>query len=169
MQKLVDLLETMFGDLDLEDIDLEQLETDATKALHKEAAKAEEVAVAATHGPILADKIMHVVITSVPIPVEFGIPLESLPKTENIKVVSTKYPVKRVTHFYYNCRICSHSSQNKPSMMTHTSRCLQIKLVCNICKKEYELSKGAENHINEVHEGHCDPEAIETETGMATS
>ena len=131
--------------------------------------KAEVVAVAATDGPIPADKIMHVVITSVPITVEFGIPLESLPETENIKVVSTKNLVKKVTRFRYNCRICSHSSQNKPSMMTHTRRCLQIKLVCNICEKEYESSEGAENHINEVHEGHCDPEAMETETGMATS
>ena len=85
MQKLVNLLETMFGDLDLEDIDLGQLETDATKALFKEAAKAEEVAVVATQGPILADKITCVVITSVPIPVEFGIPVESLPKMKMLK------------------------------------------------------------------------------------
>ena len=76
MQKLVDLLETMFGDLDLEDIDLEQLETDTNKALCKEAAKAEEVAVAAAHGPIPVDKITCVVITLVPIPVEFRIPVE---------------------------------------------------------------------------------------------
>ena len=62
MLKLVNLLETMFDDLDLEDIDLEQLETDATKALRKEAAKAEEVGVMAAHSPIPADKITHVVI-----------------------------------------------------------------------------------------------------------
>ena len=76
MQKLVDLLETMFDDLDLEDIDLEQLETDAIKALCQEAASAEEAAAMAPHGSILADKIMHVRNTSVPIPVKFGIPIE---------------------------------------------------------------------------------------------
>ena len=37
-QKLIDLLETMFGDLDLEDTDPEQLESDTTKALGQEAA-----------------------------------------------------------------------------------------------------------------------------------
>ena len=168
MQKLVDLLETMFGDLDLEDVDPEQLETDATKALHHEAAKTKEAAITAEHGPILADKITRVTITSVPIPVEFGIPEESLPETENVKMPSTKNPAKKVTHFYYCCRVCSHSSQNKPSMMTHTRRCLHIKLVCNICKKEYESSEGAKNHINNIHEGHCDPKIIAMKEEMVT-
>ena len=152
MQKLVDLLETMFGDLDLEDIDPEQLETDAIKALHQKATEAEEAAILAEHGPIPADKITCITITSVPIPIEFGIPEASLPKTENIKMPSTKDPAKKVTHFYYCCRVCSHSLHNKSSMMTHTRRCLCIKSVCNICKKEYESAKGAKNHINDVHD-----------------
>ena len=109
------------------------------------------------------------VITSVPIPIEFGIPEASLPETENVKMPSTKNPAKKVTRFYYSCKVCSHSSQNKSSMMTHTRRCLQIKLICNICKKEYESAEGTENHINDVHEGHCDPAATEAETKMATS
>ena len=54
-QKLIDLLETMFGDLDPEDVDPEQLKSETTKALRQEAAKAEEAAVTATHGQILAD------------------------------------------------------------------------------------------------------------------
>ena len=33
-KKLIDLLETMFGDLDIEELELEQLKTDTTKALH---------------------------------------------------------------------------------------------------------------------------------------
>ena len=136
MQKLVDLLETMFRDLDPEDVDPEQLEADVIKALHQKATEAEEVTLLAKHGPIPADKITCITITLVPIPIEFGIPEASLPETENIKMPSTKNLAKKVTHFYYCCRVCSHSSQNKPSMMTHTRKCLHIKLVCQICEKE---------------------------------
>ena len=150
----------MFGDLDPEDVDPEQLETETTKALRQQATEAEEAAIAAEHGPLPSDKITRIAITSVPIPIEFGIPEASLPETENIKVPSTKYPAKKVTHFYYSCQICSHSSQNKSSMMTHTRRCLHMKLVCNICNKEYESAKGTENHINEAHKGQCDPQFI---------
>ena len=114
----------MFGDLDLEDVNLEQLETEATQVLQEEARKSEETSVAAEHGPILADKITRVIVTSIPIPIEIGIPEKSLPETENVKVPSFKNPVKKVTRFYYNCRFCSHSSQIKPSMMMHTRRCL---------------------------------------------
>ena len=56
-QCLIDLLETMFGDMDLDDIDIGELETGPTKELQKEAAAAEEASVAAKHGPIPADKI----------------------------------------------------------------------------------------------------------------
>ena len=150
----------MFGDLDPEDVDPEQLATETTKALHQQATEAEEAAIAAEHGPLPSDKITCITITSVPIPIEFGIPEASLPKTENIKAPSTKNPVMKVTHFYYCCQICSHSSQNKSSMMTHSRRCLHIKLVCNICHKEYESTEGTENHINEAHRGHCDPQFI---------
>ena len=37
------------------------------------------------HSPIPTDGITHITITSVPIPIEFGIPEASLPETENIK------------------------------------------------------------------------------------
>ena len=117
----------------------------------------------------MADQITSVIISSVPIPVEFGIPIESLPKTKNIKEVSTKNLAKKVTHFNYNCRVCSQISQNKPSIMTHTRRCLKIKLVCNICKKDYESADYAEKHINEAHDSHCDQEATEVEAEMTTS
>ena len=150
----------MFGDLDPEDIDPEKLETNAIKALHQKATEAEEAAISTEHGPIPADKITCIPITLVPIPVEFRIPEASLPKTENVKMPSTKNPAKKVTCFYYCCKVCSHSPQNKPSMMTHTRKCLRIKLVCQICKKEYDSTEGAENHINDVHEGHCDPKTI---------
>ena len=168
MQKLVDLLETMFGDLDPEDVNPEQLETDAIKALHQKATAAEEAAISAEHGSIPIDKITCITITSVPIPIEFGIPEASLPETENIKMPSTKNPAKKVTHFYYCCTVCSHSLQNKPSMMTLPWKCLRIKLVGQICKKEYDSTDGAENHINDVHEGHCDPKIIVPKEKMIT-
>ena len=108
----MDLLETMFGDLDIEDLEPEQFESSTTKALHQEATKVEEAFVAAEHGPISSDAITHVMVISTPIPIEFCIPKASIPKTENIKMPSTKNPAKKVTCFYYGCRVYSHSSQN---------------------------------------------------------
>ena len=154
-QKLGDLLETLFGEP--EDIDPEQLETETTKTLCQQATEAEEAAMKAKHDSLPTDGVTCITITSVPIPIEFGIPEANLPETENIKAPSTKNPAKKVTHFYYHCQLCSHNSQNKSSMMTHTRRCLQIKLICKLCRKEYESTKGIENHINETHEGHYDP------------
>ena len=153
-QKLVDLLETLFGEL--EDIDPEQLETETTKTLHQQATEAEEAALKAAHGPLPTNGVTRISITSVPIPIEFGIPEANWPETENIKAPSTKNPAKKVTHFYYHCQLCSHNSQNKSSMMTHTRRCLQIKLVCKLCRKENESTEGIESHINEAHKGHYD-------------
>ena len=36
-------------------------------------------------------------------------------------------------------------------MMTHTRHCLNIKLICGGCGKEYDSSHAIEKHINEVH------------------
>ena len=87
MQKLVDLLKTLFGEP--EDIDPEQLETETTKTLHQQATEAEEAAMKAEHG------VTHITITSVPIPIEFGIPEANLPETENIKAPLTKIPQRK--------------------------------------------------------------------------
>ena len=53
--------------------------------------------------------------------------------------------------------------------MTHTQRCLCIQLVCKVCKKEYESSKGVENHISEMHKGYSDPDTTETEIKMMSA
>ena len=96
-QKLIDLLETMFGDLNIKDLELEQLKFNTTNALCREASKAEEASVMAEHGPILTDKITCVMVIPTPVPIEFGIPEASLPETENIKMPSTKNPAKKGT------------------------------------------------------------------------
>ena len=137
----------MFGDLDPKEVDPEQLESETTKILRQEAAKAEEMAAAAIHRPIPADQITRVPITLA------SFPAKSLLETESVKEASSRNPTKRVTKFYYTCKICQHSSQNKVSMLTHTRRCLKIKLFCQICNKEYESADYAEKHINEAHEG----------------
>ena len=132
MQKLIDLLETMFGEMDIEDIDLSEMETETTRDLCKEVEVAEAASSAAETGVTSKDKIMRVYVTSLPVPLEFGIPSQNLPETESIKERSTKNPAKKVTKFYYTCCLCPHSSQNKASMMTHTQRCLNIKLICDV-------------------------------------
>ena len=120
MQKLIDLLETMFGDMDMDDIDLSKLEVETTQNLHKEAETAEAASTAIETGAISKDKILRVYVTSLPVPPEFRLPPQSLPEMENVKERSVKNPAKKVTRFYYICCLCPHSSQNKASMMTHT-------------------------------------------------
>ena len=142
----------MFRDMDLEDIDIAKLETEVTKELHQQATKAEEDSIS-THGPIPKDKVTWVLITSILFPNEFRIPAESF--TENVKEKSAKNPAKKVMHFFYACRVCSHSAQNKPSMMTHTCKCLNIKLVCAACGKEYDSADYAKKHVTDVHGGQC--------------
>ena len=161
-QKLINLLETMFGEMDIEDIDLSEMETETTRDLRKEAEAVEAASTTVETGATSKDKTTRVYVTSLPISLEFGIPPQNLPETENVKERSSKNPAKKVTKFYYTCRLCSHSSQNKASMMTHTRRCLNIKLVCVVCNKTYDSSEYIEKHINEVHDGQCTADIAST-------
>ena len=117
-QKLINLLETMFGDQDQPD--LEGLESEAMKEMREEATTAKMADIAATEGPIPSWSITCMVVTSLPVPLEFGLQPEMCPKTKSVKEPRKKDPSKRVTKFYYACCKCPHSSQNKPSMYTHT-------------------------------------------------
>ena len=163
-QKLIDLLETMFGDMDIDDINLSELEVETTRNLRKEAETAEAASTAIETGAISKDKIMRVYVTSLPVPPEFRIPPQSLPEMENVKERSVKNPAKKVMRFYYICHLCPHSLQNKASMMTHTQRCLNIKLVCAICSKAYDSSEYIKKHINDAHNGQCTTEVASTST-----
>ena len=155
-QRLIDMLESMFGDVDEDDMDPQQLETEETKAQCHEAARAEEASISKEHGAIPEDKITRVIVWSTPVPIECGIPIISIPESESVKVPSAANPAKKVSCFYYNCKHCAKSSQNKTSMMTHTRHCLSIKLVCGGCEKEYDSSEAMERHINEAHKGDVD-------------
>ena len=163
-QKLINLLQTMFGDMDMDDIYISELEAETTRNLHKEAETAEAASIATETGAIPKDKITRVYITSLPVPPEFGIPPQGLPETENVKERSVKNPAKKVTRFYYICHFCPHSSQNKASMMMHTQRCLNIKLVCAICSKVYDSFEYIEKHINDAHNGQCTSEIASMST-----
>ena len=116
-QKLINLLETMFGDQD--EPDLEGLESETMKEMWEEATAAEKANIAATESPIPSGSITRMVVTSLPVPLEFGLQPEMCPETKSVKEPSKKDPSKRVTKFYYMCHKCPHSSQNKPSMYTH--------------------------------------------------
>ena len=108
----------MFGDQD--EPDLEGLESETMKEMWEEATTAKRADIAATEGPTPSGNITRMVVTSLPVPLEFGLQPEMYPKTKLVKEPSKKDPSKRVTKFYYGCRRCPHSSQNKPSMYTHT-------------------------------------------------
>ena len=123
------------------------------RSLHQEAGQAEEASVSKEHGAIPKDKITRIVVKTTPVPIKCGIPTISIPESENVKLPSATNPAKKITRFYYNCKHCTKSAQNKPSMMTHTRHCLNIKLICGGCGKEYDSSDAIEKHINEVHNG----------------
>ena len=108
------------------------------------------------HRAIPEDRITRVIVRSTPVPIDYGIPIISIPESENVKVPSAANPAKKVSRFYYNCKHCSKSSQNKTSMMTHTHQCLSIELVCRGCEKEYDSSEAMDRHINEAHKGDID-------------
>ena len=146
----------MFDDLDLEDLDPEELETTATKNLCQAVAQAEEASVSQEHGPIPADKVTHVEVRTTPVPIEFEIPKTRVPESKNVKIPSVANPAKKISRFYYNCKHCTKSSQNKASMMTHMHQCISIKLVCSGFSKEYDSADYMEKHINEAHGGDVD-------------
>ena len=137
-------------------MDPEELETSTLKVLHHAATKAKEASVSKEHGDIPSDNITHVIVRTTPVPIEFGIPELSLPESENVKVPSMANPAKKVSRFYYNCKHCNKSSQNKASMMTHTRRCINIKLICGGSAKEYDSADYIEKHLNETHKGDID-------------
>ena len=146
----------MFGDLDLEDLDLKELETTVMKDLHQAVAQAEEASVSKEHGPIPADKVTRIVVRTTQVPTEFKIPEISVPESKDVKIPSIANPAKKISRFYYNCKHCTKSSQNKASMMTHMRWCINIKLVCSGCGKEHDSADYEEKHIYEAHGGDID-------------
>ena len=108
----------MFGNQD--EPNLEGLESETMKEMQEEATTAKKADIVAIEGPIPSGSVTHMVVTSLPVPLEFGLQPEMCPETKLIKEPSKKDPSKRVTKFYYTCCRCPRSSQNKPSMYTHT-------------------------------------------------
>ena len=109
----------MFGNLDLEDLDPEELETTATKTLCQAVAQAEEASISQKHGPIPADKVTRIEVRTTPVPIEFGILEASVLESENVIIPSVANLAKKISRFYYNCKHCTKTSQNKVSMLTH--------------------------------------------------
>ena len=110
----------MFGDVDIDDLDPQQLETEPIQAMREEASKAKEASMSKEHGPILKDKVTCITVTTTLVPIEHGIPELSILESENVKYPSVTNPAKKLMQFYYHCKHCAKSSQNKVSMMNHT-------------------------------------------------
>ena len=135
--------------------DLKGLETETMKQMHVQAASAEEADIVSVEGAISKGGVTKIMVTSLPVPLEFGLELEMQPETDPVRESSKKDPTKKVTKFYYVCCKCTHSSQNKSGMFTHARHCFNIKLICPVCKKEFESHNGIKKHINEKHNGKC--------------
>ena len=155
----------MFGEVD--ELDLEELETPATKWMQAQAATAEEADVALKEGPIPEDGTMWVIVTQVPVPLEFGLQPDMYLVSDPVKEISKKDPKKKTTKFYYTCQKCTKSSQNKISMYMHACRCFNIVLVCPGCQKTYKSHDGIGKHIAKIHDGSC--AMVEEEAGTKTA
>ena len=127
----------MFRNLD--EPDLEELETETMKQMHVQAALAEEADIIFTEGAIPKGGITKITVTNLPVPLEFGLKPEMQPETDPVREISKKYPTKKVTKFYYTCHKCTHSSQNKPSMLTHARCCFNIKLILSCVQKRVQI------------------------------
>ena len=156
----------MFGKVD--ELDLEELETPATKWMRAQVATAEEADIALKEGPIPEDGTMWVIVTQVPVPLEFGLQPDMYLVSDPVKEISKKDPKNKTTKFYYTCQKCTKSSQNKISMYTHACRCFNIVLVNLGCQKTYESHDGIGKHIAEVHDGSGVMVGEEAGTKMAT-
>ena len=153
-QYLIDMPEEMFGEGPL--VEPEELFTGDMKAKF-DAAHSEEVTIAQTaKDPDPATKTILYPKTLTITP-NFGLDPKLFP--ENI--VCTEKSAKSgkiVDEFYYRCHICKdHSSQNRPSMCTHTCKGLNIKLGCPLCSVTYDDADFLQNHIVKVHTGTLDP------------
>ena len=143
----------MFGEID--EPDLEDLETSTTKQMRQQATTAEEANITSTEGPISQDGTTRVTVTHLPVPLEFGLHPDMYPMMDPVREASKKDPKKMTTKFYYTCCKCGKSSQNKVSMFTHARRCFNIVLVCPNCQKTYESHDGVSKHISKMHNGSC--------------
>ena len=156
----------MFGDI--EEPNLTDLETAATQVLWTQATAAEKLNVETAEGPILADEMTRVTVTSLPIPMEFSLEPKMMPETDFMKEPSKRDPKKWISQFYYTCQKCGNSAQNKSSMFTHAHHCFHIKLVCPVCHKVYKSPNYMEKHVKEAHDDKCESEAEEGITSMST-
>ena len=86
----------MFGDVDIDDLDPQQLETKPIQAMHEEASQAEEASMSREHKPIPKDKVTCITVT-IPVPIEHGILELSILESKNVKYPSATNPVKKLT------------------------------------------------------------------------
>ena len=155
-QKLVNMLESMFGDG--EDIEIEDLDSDDIQKLRAEADKVEEEAMKKQGRFSAFNKT--IIVKSLPLTPEFGIDDDYWPELIPVREWDDKKKEK-VDKLYYHCRIChKHESQNRASMLTHTRHCMKIFLVCGACDKSYLSVKGLADHVTSAHEGILDSSKV---------
>ena len=138
-QKLVNMLEGMFGDG--EEIEIEDLDSESIQKLWAEADEAEKEAMKKQGRTSAFNKTL--IVKSLPLAPEYGIDDDYWPELVSVHEWDDKKQ-ERVDKLYYRCRICrKHKAQNRVSMLTHTRRCMKIFLVCGVCNKSYQC-KGSQ-------------------------
>ena len=161
-QKLIDILELMFGDGP--EVDLEDLDTDTVQKMHVEAHKAKEAAAQGVGKESVSHKSL--IIIKLPLAPEHGIDPDYWPGLVMVREWCNKKKEK-VDKLYYQCQVCKHELQNRASMLTHTRMCLKIFLVCGICGKSYLSISSIEEHAEKIHDNQLNPKASGKGSGSA--
>ena len=151
-QKLINMLESMFGDGP--EVDLEDVDTNAVKKMREEAMQAGVAAAKKVRKETILNK--NLVITKLPLTLEYGIHPNYILELVSVHEWCDEKKEK-VDKFYYHCHVCQHESQNRSSMLTHIRRCLKIFLVCGACGKNFLSVSSLEEHAGKVHSGDLEP------------
>ena len=107
----------MFSEVD--EPDLEELEMQATKWMQAQVATAEEADIVLTEGPIPKDGTTRVIVTQMPVPLEFGLQPDMYPASEPVKEIVRKTQRRRQQNFTIR-------AENAPSLLKTKSACIHM-------------------------------------------
>ena len=111
-QRLIDMLEAMFGDSPKIDIK----DTETVQEMWAKAQKAKADVAQKQGKPSAFNKSL--IITKLPLVPKYGINSDYWPELVQVREWCDKKQDK-VDKLYYQCHICKHESQNRASMLTH--------------------------------------------------
>ena len=158
---LRELITALFGEVEKEEVFTKGQFEDVTTCKQKREADATFV----DSGEPSEKKVYA---STLPIPMELGVPHEDLPKCE--QVLEKKDKGKEiVSHIYYFCNFCTYKNRNRTTAVTHVHRDhLLNKLCCCLCPYSAWSADPLEKHILTKHDGCLEEGALTEQEALAT-